>query len=72
MSTSNSGNKTHDDTVRAAEGSRQAAAVAGASQATVRSAEIVFYRSVLASALANGCSPSAAVRALQELGTGGG
>ena len=71
MSTSNSGNKTYDDNVRAAEGSRQAA-VAGATQAAVSSAEIVFYRAVLAAAIANGCSTSAAVRALQSLGTGGG
>lgn len=70
MSTSNSGNKTHDDTVRTAEGARQVA-VAGATQATVKAAEITFYRAAKASALANGASPSNFTRALLDLGTGG-
>ena len=70
MSTSNSGNQTHDNAVRAAEGTRQTA-TAGASQAAVNTAEIAFYRSVRASALANGCGVETSVNALRALGTGG-
>ena len=70
MSTSNTGNKTHDDTVRVAEGTRQSATT-GASQAASATAEITFYRTCLASALANNCSPVPFIRALQTLGTGG-
>ena len=70
MSTSNTGNTTHDNNINKAEGSRQSG-ISTTSQTVTTSAEIVFYRSALASALANNCSPSCFVRALQQLGTGG-
>jgi hypothetical protein len=70
VSTSNTGNKTHDDAVRAAEGARQAG-VSSTSQATTTSADIVFYRAARASAIANGLSPSCFGDALRNLGTGG-
>jgi hypothetical protein len=65
-----SGNSTHDATCLVAEGTRQTAA-ASATQAAVNTAEITFYRSVRASALANGCGVEASVSALRALGTGG-
>lgn len=65
-----SGNSTHDATCLTAEGTRQTAA-ASATQAAVNTAEIAFYRSVRASALANGCGVEASVSALRALGTGG-
>jgi hypothetical protein len=71
MSLVQTGNFTHDMTVRAAEGVRQAA-VAGAAgnQATARAADIVHYRACLASAIANKCATDVFVSALREL-TGG-
>jgi hypothetical protein len=71
MSLVQTGNFTHDMTVAAAEGVRQAAiAVAAGNQATVRTADIVHYRACLASAIANKCATSVFVTALREL-TGG-
>jgi hypothetical protein len=70
MSNSLTGNKVHDDTVAKAEGVRQSVAV-GSSQATYISADVVFYRAVVKSALANGLSPSAAMSALREKGVTG-
>jgi hypothetical protein len=70
-SPSTSGKKAHDDTVIAAEGVRQTAITPTTPQATVNAAEIAFYRTVAKSALANGVSPSAAIRALQNLGQTG-
>ena len=70
MSAANSTKKTHNDTQNAAEGVRQAA-VAGASQPAIRTAEIAFYRTVVASALANGVSTEAAMSALRNLGVTG-
>jgi hypothetical protein len=68
----NTGNKTHDDAVAASEGSRQSAVKApGASQATVKAAEIAHYRACIASAKANGQPYQQFVEALMELGTGG-
>jgi ferritin-like metal-binding protein YciE len=68
----NSGNQTHDDAVAASEGSRQSAVKAsGASQATVKAAEIAHYRTLIASAKANGQPYQQFVEALMELGTGG-
>jgi len=75
----------HDANCLAAEQARQqaadrAAAVfmnrAGAEPAAtelaaLKASDIAFYRAVKASCIANGCSPSAAISALQELGTGG-
>lgn len=70
MSCSQSGNITHDKTVAVAESTRQAA-VAGATQAAARTADIAFYRAALASAKANTIATSQFVTALTELGTGG-
>ena len=71
MSTSQSGIKAHDDVVNAAENVRQAAVTAASSQSAARTAEIVFHRACVKSALANGISPSAAMQALRELGVTG-
>jgi hypothetical protein len=71
MSVSQSGVKAHDDTCNKAEALRQAAAVAGASQASVKIAEVAYYRTCLASARANGVSPSQFISALYELGQAG-
>jgi hypothetical protein len=70
-SASNSGKKTHDDTVNAAAGAAQSAITATTPQATVRATEIALYRTIVTSALANGVSPSSAIRALQSLGVTG-
>jgi hypothetical protein len=68
----NSGNQAHDDTVAASESGRQSAVKAsGASQATVKAAEISHYRACIASAKANGQPYQQFVEALMELGTGG-
>ena len=71
MSISKSGNKSHDDAVNAAEGTRQVAVAAASTQAAVNTAEITFYRTALASAKANGCGIEPFVAALRSLGTGG-
>jgi hypothetical protein len=68
MSTGNSGNKTHDATVNAAEVTRQNAVVPTASRATVISAETTFYRTAAKSALANSCGVAQFLTALRELG----
>jgi hypothetical protein len=67
------GNKGHDDALLAAEQTRQAANVSGASQATVRAADIAFARSAKASCLANNSGSGAEqfTVMLRELGTGG-
>jgi hypothetical protein len=52
----------------AAEITRQAA-VKGATQAAIKSAEITFYQTCRASAIANNVSPAQFETALQELGT---
>jgi hypothetical protein len=70
MSISKSGNSSHDNAVNAAEGVRQVAC-AGASQSAAATAEVTFYRSAKASALANGVSPTVFIDALRALGTGG-
>jgi hypothetical protein len=71
MSVTRTGLASHDSTCNVSEGTRQAAVVAGASQATVRTAEIAHYRACKASAVANGVNPSCFVDALYALGTGG-
>ena len=72
MSITKSGNRVHDDACNLSEMTRQGAvATAAGNQATVKAAEIVHYRACVASALANGCSPGASIRALMDLGTGG-
>ena len=70
MSNSLTGVKAHDDTVAKAELVRQSVA-AGSTQATYIGADVVFYRAVAKSALANGVSPSAAMSALKSLGQTG-
>lgn len=72
MSITKGENRVHNDTCNLSEGTRQGACAAAAgNQATVKAAEIIFYRACLASALANGVQSGAFVRALQDLGTGG-
>jgi hypothetical protein len=71
MSFTKSGNKAHDDACNTAESTRQAAAVPGVTQATMVSAEILFYRACVASAVARGLDTAPFVRALKDLGTGG-
>jgi len=66
-----SGNRIHDAAVTAAEGVRQAAVTPSSSAAAVRAAEAQFYRTVKASAIANGVSPEQAILALDELGFNG-
>ena len=70
MSKIQSGNAPHDTACAAAETTRQAA-VSGATQSAAKTAEIAFYRTCLASALANGCGATTFINALRELGTGG-
>jgi hypothetical protein len=71
MSVSKSGHQVHDATVNAAEGTRQVAVAAAASQSAVASAEVTFYRAALASAKTNGIGIEPIVSALKSLGTGG-
>jgi hypothetical protein len=74
-----SNNKVHQTTVNNAEGVRQtavtAAIVAGggsvAVQAAIKTAEIAFYRSCVASCVANGVESGIFRTALLHLGTGG-
>jgi hypothetical protein len=68
MSAIYSENSTHRTNLINAERIRQAAVVAGASQATVMAAEITYYRSCLSSAIANNCNPGEFVEALWALG----
>jgi hypothetical protein len=65
------GNKTHDASVLTAEVTRQVALKTASTQAAARTADIAYFRSVLASAKANGIQPGQFITALQELGTGG-
>jgi hypothetical protein len=72
-------NKTHQAACVLAEGTRQqevsAAIIAGGGSPTVaaavRTAEIKFYRAVIASAVANGQQSAQFGQALRDLGTGG-
>jgi hypothetical protein len=70
MSIIQSNNLTHNATVAAAEGVRQAAVAAAATQAAAIAAEITFYRVAVASALTNSVSPSEYLYALRALGVG--
>jgi hypothetical protein len=65
------GNSQHDSTVVAAEAVRQNLITPGASAATVRTAEISYYRSLEASRIANNLPGSEFRHALWILGTGG-
>jgi hypothetical protein len=67
VSTVITGVKAHDDTVAKSEGTRQAA-VAGASQSAIITAEITHYRTCIASAIANKCGTEPFVTALRSLG----
>jgi hypothetical protein len=65
-------NSTHRATVLAAEVTRQAAVQAvGATTASIKAAEIAFYRTCRKSAISNALSPHQFVEALYELGVGG-
>lgn len=68
MATTPSGIKAHDDACIKAEAVRQAAVTPGASQATIRAAEISYFRTCLASAKTNGLSTAVFATALRELG----
>jgi hypothetical protein len=65
------GNRTHDASVLAAEVTRQGALKSASTQPAVRTVDIAYFRSVLASAKANGIQPGQFITALMELGTGG-
>jgi hypothetical protein len=67
MSALYSENKTHRDAVVAAEGARQVAVAAASTQSAVRSAELVYARAGLKSALANSCDTASWVWLLQSL-----
>jgi len=69
MSLLHSDNAVHRGNLLAAEQVRQA--TAGTTAASVKAADIAFYRSALSSAKANGCGHGQFVDALRELGTGG-
>ena len=59
----------HDSTILLAEGARQAAVnVAGVSQATANTATIAFYRSAVASGVANSLDVGPFIFALKNLG----
>jgi hypothetical protein len=71
MSSTKSGNVTHDANCATAESTRQVAVATAANQAAVRAAEITYFRTRKASALANGIQPGQFIAALYELGVGG-
>lgn len=70
MSASQSGNRTHDATVSVAESIRQGACTPTATKATVVAAEVTFYRSCIASAVANGVNAEQYHVAIYELTKG--
>lgn len=72
MGTAYTGNRVHDTTVNNLEGIRQGAVSASMSRAAVISAELMFYRGALASALSNGVNPVPYLEALAEFGHPGG
>jgi len=62
----------HRATCLTAEVTRQAAVQAtGATTASIKAAEIAFYRTCRSSAITNGLSPHQFIEALFELGQGG-
>jgi hypothetical protein len=71
MSNAITGVKVHDDLVLRAENTRQSSTAAATTQAAVISADVIFHRAVVKSALANGISPAASMLALRHLGVGG-
>ena len=63
------GNKNHDATVVAAQGTLQSVVnVAGVSQATANTATIAYYRSLVASAISNGLDAGPFIFAMKILG----
>ncbi len=73
MGLGKTGKKNHDDAIDHAEANRQSATrAAGVSQATVRTAEVTFYRAALASARTNGVDQGGIIHALRTLGVGDG
>jgi hypothetical protein len=65
-------NKTHQANIVAAEFQRQIAyAAAAGSASAIKSADLAYFRSLRASAIANNCSPAQFQSALVELGTAG-
>jgi hypothetical protein len=70
MSVIKSGVSAHDAAVNLAEGQRQIAVAAAATQAAVRAAEITFYRAVVSSCRTNngGSGIEQPLNALRELG----
>jgi|RhiMetdeSRZDD1v2_1073273.scaffolds.fasta_scaffold165827_4 hypothetical protein len=68
MSVTQSGNKTHDQNCNLAEALRQVSVTAAAGNAaTIKAAELAFFRTCRDSALANGCSPSVFIQAIRSL-----
>jgi hypothetical protein len=67
-----SGVPAHDAACNLAEGARQVAVAAAATQAAVRAAEITYYRAVVASCRTNNSSSGIEqpLQALRELGPG--
>jgi hypothetical protein len=72
MSTIKSGNSAHDSAVNLAEGVRQVACASGASAATIKAAEITFFRTWVSSCKTNngGSGIEQPLTALRELGVG--
>ena len=70
MSSSSTGNKTHDATVNAAEAARQSTVVTTASRATVVAAEVTFFKAAVASAITNAVNPVPFMTAMREAGRG--
>lgn len=70
MSIIKTGNKAHDDALLKAEHDRQVAQVPGASQATVRAADLAYLRACLASCKTNngGAGAGFFLSAIRELG----
>lgn len=69
MAPGKTGKKNHDDAIDHAESSRQSVTrAAGVSQATVKAAEITFYRAAVASARTNGVDTGGFIHALWSLG----
>jgi hypothetical protein len=65
-------NKAHQANMVSYELTKQIAVAAAAGSASgIRAAELAFYRSARASAIANGISPVFASNALREMGVGG-
>jgi hypothetical protein len=65
-------NQTHTKNLLAAELTRQVAVAAAAGSASaIKTAEIAYFRTALASAIANNCGTDQFTCALRELGVGG-